>query len=132
VYEDFTEGDDNPFEQQPFVISPIELGQSNPNATQHMLDAEWDMVIVDEAHHLACTQKRLAIGYQVVARLAAKTESLLLLSATPEQTGEREHFSRLQLLDADHYHDFERYQAQQQAFKQAAELAELLLPFTTR
>ena len=130
VYEDFTEGDDNPFEQQPFVISPIDWASQHPHATQHMLDAEWDMVIVDEAHHLAWHPETPSIGYQVVARLAAKTESLLLLSATPEQTGEREHFSRLQLLDADHYHDFERYQAQQQAFKQAAELAELLLPFT--
>ena len=49
-----------------------------------------------------------SIGYQVVARLAAKAESILLLSATPEQTGERRNrFSRLQLLDADRYHDFD-------------------------
>jgi ATP-dependent helicase HepA len=130
VYEDFMEGDDNPFEQQPFVISPIDWASQHPKATQHMLDAEWDMVIVDEAHHLAWHPETPSIGYQVVARLAAKTESLLLLSATPEQTGEREHFSRLQLLDADHYHDFDRYQAQQNEFKQAAELAEALLPFS--
>ena len=130
VYEDFIEGDDNPFEQQPFVISPIDWASQHPKATQHMLDAEWDMVIVDEAHHLAWHPETPSIGYQVVARLAAKTESILLLSATPEQTGEREHFSRLQLLDADHYHDFDHYQAQQQEFKQAAELAEALLPFS--
>ncbi|AEF54224.1 RNA polymerase-associated protein RapA [Marinomonas posidonica] len=130
VYEDFMEGDDNPFEQQPFVIAPIDWASQHPKAAQHMLDAEWDMVIVDEAHHLAWHPETPSIGYQVVARLAASSESLLLLSATPEQTGEREHFSRLQLLDPDHYHNFERYQAQQQEFKQAAELAEVILPFT--
>ena len=130
VYEDYMEGDDNPFEQQPFVIAPIDWASQHPHATQHMLEASWDMVIVDEAHHLAWHPETPSIGYQVVARLAAASESLLLLSATPEQTGEREHFSRLQLLDADHYHSFERYQAQQQEFKQAAELAELLLPYT--
>ena len=54
----------------------------------------------------------------------------MLLSATPEQTGEREHFSRLQLLDPEHYHSFEVYQAQQAEFKNAAELAEKLLPYT--
>ncbi|SBS31396.1 RNA polymerase-associated protein RapA [Marinomonas spartinae] len=130
VYEDFMEGDDNPFEQQPFVIAPIDWASQHPHATQHMLEAEWDMVIVDEAHHLAWHPETPSISYQVVARLAAKTESLLLLSATPEQTGEREHFSRLQLLDADRYHNFEQYQAQQKEFKQAAELAEMLLPLT--
>ena len=130
VYEDYMVGDDNPFEQQPFVIAPIDWASQHPHATQHMLEASWDMVIVDEAHHLAWHPETPSIGYQVVARLAATSESLLLLSATPEQTGEREHFSRLQLLDADHYHSFERYQAQQQEFKQAAELAELLLPYS--
>jgi len=130
VYEDFMEGDDNPFEQQPFVIAPIDWASQHPKAAQHMLDAEWDMVIVDEAHHLAWHPETPSIGYQVVSRLAANSESLLLLSATPEQTGEREHFSRLQLIDPDHYHDFDRYLAQQQEFKQAAELAESLLPYS--
>lgn len=130
VYEDFMDDDDNPFEQQPFVIAPIDWASQHPKATQHMIDAEWDMIIVDEAHHLAWHPETPSISYQVVARLAAKTESLLLLSATPEQTGEREHFSRLQLLDANHYHDFDRYLAQQREFKQAAELAEALLPFS--
>jgi len=64
--------------------------------------------------------------------VVAKTESLLLLRCNAwADGGTWGIFSRLQLLDADHYHDFERYQAQQQAFKQAAELAELLLPFYT-
>ncbi|BFM48895.1 RNA polymerase-associated protein RapA [Marinomonas sp. THO17] len=130
VYEDFMEGDDNPFEQQPFAIAPIDWASQHRHAAQHMLSAEWDMVIVDEAHHLAWHPDTPSMGYQLVARLAAQSESLLLLSATPEQTGEREHFSRLQLIDPDHYHDFDRYLAQQQEFKQAAELAESLLPYS--
>ncbi|WP_133010956.1 RNA polymerase-associated protein RapA [Marinomonas flavescens] len=130
VYEDFMDGDDNPFEQQPLVIAPIDWASQHPKAAQHMLEAEWDMVIVDEAHHLTWHPETPSMGYQIVARLAAQSESLLLLSATPEQTGEREHFSRLQLLDADRYHDFERYQAQQNELKQAATLADALLPLT--
>ncbi|WOD06896.1 DEAD/DEAH box helicase family protein [Marinomonas sp. GJ51-6] len=72
VYEDFMEGDDNPFEQQPFVIAPIDWASQHPKATQHMLDAEWDMVIVDEAHHLAWHPETPSIGYQVVAVLRRK------------------------------------------------------------
>ncbi|ADZ92240.1 RNA polymerase-associated protein RapA [Marinomonas mediterranea] len=130
VYEDFMEGDDNPFDQQPFVIAPIDFVCQHGKAAQHMIASEWDIVIVDEAHHLSWDPETPSIGYQLVARLAANTESLLLLSATPEQTGEREHFSRLQLIDPDRYHDFEAYQAQQGEFKAAAELAEALLPLT--
>lgn len=130
AYEDYMEGDDNPFEGQPFVIAPIDFVSTNGKAAKHMLSAEWDMVIVDEAHHLAWDPDTPSIAYQLVEQLALTTESLLLLSATPEQTGEREHFSRLQLLDPEHYHSFEVYQAQQHEFKRAAELAEQILPFT--
>ena len=130
VYEDFMEGDDNPFDAQPFVIAPIDFVATHGKAAKHMLASEWDMVIVDEAHHLEWDPETPSIAYQLVQHLAMSTESILLLSATPEQTGEREHFSRLQLLDPEHYHSFEVYQAQQTEFKQAAELAETLLPFT--
>ncbi|RDL43900.1 RNA polymerase-associated protein RapA [Marinomonas piezotolerans] len=130
VYEDYMEGDDNPFDEQPFVIAPIDWVASNSKAAQHMLASDWDMVIVDEAHHLAWDPETPSIGYQLVQRLAETSESLLLLSATPEQTGEREHFSRLQLLDKEHYHSFEVYQAQQTEFAQAANLAEKILPYT--
>ena len=130
VYEDYMDGDDNPFDAQPFVIAPIDWVAQHSKAAQHMLLSEWDMVIVDEAHHLSWEPDAPSVGYQLVARLAAESESLLLLSATPEQTGEREQFSRLQLLDPEHYHSFEVYQAQQNDFKKAAELAESLLPFT--
>ncbi|RUM50983.1 MAG: RNA polymerase-associated protein RapA, partial [Marinomonas sp.] len=118
VYEDYMDGDDNPFDAQPFVIAPIDWVAQHSKAAQHMLLSEWDMVIVDEAHHLSWEPDAPSVGYQLVARLAAESESLLLLSATPEQTGEREHFSRLQLLDPEHYHSFEVYQAQQNDFKQ--------------
>lgn len=130
VYEDYMDGDDNPFDAQAFVIAPIDFVSTHSKAAQHMLQSEWDMVIVDEAHHLAWDPETPSIAYQLVERLAAASESLLLLSATPEQTGEREHFSRLQLIDPEHYHSFDVYQAQQQEFKQAAELAEQILPFT--
>ncbi|WP_417552177.1 RNA polymerase-associated protein RapA [Marinomonas fungiae] len=130
VYEDYMDGDDNPFEGQAFVIAPIDFVSTNGKVAKHMLSAEWDMVIVDEAHHLAWDPDTPSIAYQLVEQLALTSESLLLLSATPEQTGEREHFSRLQLLDREHYHSFEVYQAQQNEFKRAAELAEQILPFT--
>ena len=130
AYEDFMDGDDNPFEQQPLVIAPIDWVAQHGKAAIHMLSADWDMVIVDEAHHLAWSEEAPSIAYQLVQRLAENSDSLLLLSATPEQTGEREHFSRLQLLDADRYHSFDAYVAQQTEFKRAANIADALMPLT--
>jgi ATP-dependent helicase HepA len=68
--------------------------------------AGWDLVIVDEAHHLQETSD----GYRFVKRLAASCRGLLLLTATPEQLGRRDHFLRLQLLDPDRYSDFDSYE----------------------
>lgn len=130
AYEENWDEDANLFEEQPLVIAPIDWVTGNAKAAQQMLSAEWDMVIIDEAHHLSWSPDAPSNGYQLAAALAAKSESLLLLSATPEQTGEEEHFSRLQLIDPDSYHSFEQYQEQQSDFKQAALLAEKLLPLT--
>ncbi|MCZ2720539.1 RNA polymerase-associated protein RapA [Marinomonas sp. 15G1-11] len=130
VYQELYEDDDNPFEQQPLVIAPLEWASNHPRALQDMLSAEWDMVVIDEAHHLNWHPETPSQDYQTAALLAQTTESLLLLSATPEQTGEEEHFSRLQLLDPDHYYDFERYKTQKNEFQQAANLAEMLLPLS--
>lgn len=130
AYEESWDEDANLFEEQPLVIAPIDWVAGNAKAAQQMLSAEWDMVIIDEAHHLSWSPDAPSNSYQIAAALAAKSESLLLLSATPEQTGEEEHFSRLQLLDPESYHSFEQYQVQQSDFKQAALLAEQLLPLT--
>ncbi|OUR75189.1 RNA polymerase-binding ATPase [Marinomonas sp. 42_23_T18] len=130
AYEESWDEDANLFEEQPLVIAPIDWLASNAKAAQQLLSAEWDMVIIDEAHHLSWSPDAPSNSYQIAAALAVKSESLLLLSATPEQTGEAEHFSRLQLLDPESYHSFEQYQEQQSDFKQAAILAEKLLPLT--
>lgn len=131
AYDEYWEEDGiNLFEEQPLVITPIDWIADNPKIAEHMLSAEWDMIIVDEAHHLSWSPEAPSNAYQLVAALAEKTESLLLLSATPEQTGEEEHFSRLQLIDSESYHSFSQYQQQQADFQQAAHLAEQLLPFT--
>ena len=130
AYEENWDEEANLFEDQPLVIAPIDWVAGNSKAAQQMLSAEWDMVIIDEAHHLSWSPEAPSNGYQIAAALAAKSESLLLLSATPEQTGEMEHFSRLQLIDPDSYHSFDQYQEQQSDFKQAALLAEQLLPLS--
>lgn len=76
--------------------------------------SNWDLVIVDEAHRVAADSAE----YAILETLSAKTNGLLLLTATPEQLGLEGHFARLKLLDparfrsyANFLKEYERYQS---------------------
>ncbi len=78
----------------------------------------WDMVIVDEAHHFDLVETSLA-GNQL-RKLSDHTSHLLLLSATPERLGLESHFSRLQLLDSEKFHDFTEFQREYDSYQSLA------------
>jgi ATP-dependent helicase HepA len=96
---------DNPFTDDPRILCSIDyLAQDSFRAAQAM-EASWDLVIADEAHHLL----EQSTAYSIVKRLSETTSGLLLLTATPEQLGRRDHFTRLKLLDPYRYTSFEEY-----------------------
>lgn len=64
-----------------------------------LLAQRWDMVVVDEAHHLL-TQRLM---YGVVHTLATRARDLLLLSAVPVRRREAELFRLLTLLEPDRF-----------------------------
>ena len=95
----------NPFLEQQFSICSVEEFSGNPKVGAGAVTAEWDLVVVDEAHHIALGSK----AYTLLAELALKSPGLLLITATPEQFGREGHFARLQLLDPNRYTSFETY-----------------------
>ena len=82
----------------------------------------WDIVIVDEAHHLQPGNAEFAL----VARLAAQTEHVVMLSATPDRDGEEAHFHRLALLDPARFHDIDAYYKESNYYRELATVAERL------
>lgn len=58
-----------------------------------VVDATWDLVIIDEAHHVAGSSEDVA-RHQLARRLSETTPRLLLLSATPH-SGKSDAFARL-------------------------------------
>ena len=68
-----------------------------------MLD--WDILIVDEAHHLDWSVSEVSNEYKIVEQLASTTDGLLLLTGTPGQLRPEGHFARLRLLDPDRFSD---------------------------
>ncbi len=101
------------FDAEQLIITPSSLFAQNANARALALDADWDLVVVDEAHHLSWSNSDESHLYDFVAALSKLSKGLLLLTATPEQAGVESHFARLQLLDPDRYGDFERFCAEQ-------------------
>ncbi len=85
----------NPFEEHMRVITSVDIGR-NAEKTQLLLECDWDIVIIDEAHRL----KPGSLRYEAVAQpIAERTHHLILASATPHD-GKVENFLALvQLID---------------------------------
>jgi ATP-dependent helicase HepA len=67
---------------------------------EDLLDAHWDLVVVDEVHHLLNAPHL----YDLVLHLSRKSRDLLLLSAVPVRQRESELYRLLALLDPATYH----------------------------
>lgn len=123
--EETSEG--NPFETEQLVICDIDFLSENPARRQQALDSGWDMLIVDEAHHLQWSEEGPSDAYRLVEELADGTPGVLLLTATPEQLGRQSHFARLRLLDPDRFSSFENFVVEEEQYRPVAHAVEKLL-----
>ena len=80
------------FWKEPFVLSSINLAKSKNNFSV-VTEREYDMVIVDEAHHL---KNRNTLNWKLVNAL--KKRFLLLLTATPVENNLMELYNLVTLL----------------------------------
>ena len=116
----------NPFEAEQLVLCSLDLFESRPELQAQALAASWDLVTIDEAHHLHWSEQGAGEDYLFVEALAAQTAGLLLLTATPEQIGQASHFARLRLLDPSRFHDLESFQQEEQQYRKWSALADAL------
>src|SRR5699024_2889677 len=115
---------ENPYLTQQLILCSTEFLLT---ANMHqLLDAEWDLVVVDEAHHLDWKEDAPSEAYQRVEQLAAASKGLLLLTATPEQLGIEAHFARLHSLDPARFSDLAAFKEEQYQYEHIAALVEQL------
>ncbi len=116
----------NPFLDNQLVICSIEFLAGSRKRASQAISADWDMLVVDEAHHLEWSVNKASPEYSIVELLSQATEGLLLLTATPEQLGVESHFARLRLLDPNRYNNFDDFIHESEGNKDIAALVEKL------
>ncbi len=116
----------NPFETAQFVLCSLDFLRKRRRYEQ-ALEAEWDLLVVDEAHHLEWSETKPSRQYQVIEGLAENTPGVLLLTATPEQLGRESHFARLRLLDPDRFYDYDAFVEEEEKYAPIAEAVTRLL-----
>lgn len=115
------EGEENPFLDSQLVLCSVDFLSGDPRRSQQAIAAGWDLLIVDEAHHLEWSAGNPSQAYQLVETLAAQTQGLMLLTATPRQLGAEGHFARLRLLDPDRYSDIDAFQDDAEHYEEVAD-----------
>ena len=128
--EDFAEQSINPFSTENLIICALDWLKAHPHRVQQAIEAEFDCLIVDEAHHLAWSENAPSAAYLLVEQLANAIPSVLLLTATPEQLGLESHFARLRLLDPERFYDYQAFLKEQENYQPVADAVQSLLSET--
>lgn len=123
-----TAAPENPFDNEQLVLAGIDWLADNAERQEQLLAAGWDMLVVDEAHHLHWEESGShSASYQLVENLCRRIASVLLLTATPENAGIEGHFARLRLLDPNRYSSLSAFRSEQESYIEISELIEALL-----
>jgi ATP-dependent helicase HepA len=109
--------EENPFTASTCWVADLALLSKNDSLTVKAISATWDMIVVDEAHHLQKNSDESLL----VNKLSEHTPNIIFLSATPEQRGTENLFLSLKLLDPSRYAEFEDYKKETLELKQLLE-----------
>ena len=117
----------NPFHSTQLALCSLEFLCSDPATYRQCCDADWDLLVIDEAHHLEWSRDDPGFEYQLVENLARRIPGILLLTATPEQLGRSSHFARLRLLDPDRFPDYDRFIEEEAEYEPVARAVDAIL-----
>lgn len=101
----------NPFNHFDRAIISIDTLKSNLEYRNHLENAWWDVIVIDECHNVAARAGEQAMSRRArLARLlATRSDTLILLSATPHDGSARSFASLMSLLDPTAISDPEDY-----------------------
>ncbi len=113
----------SPFEAHQRIVASIDRVARDEDLARQVAESTWDLVIVDEAHHLRWRPEDGGNpAYRLVDALSQKTRHLLLLTATPMALDPAEYHALLRLLDRARFDDPEDFAAIAERAKTIREL----------
>lgn len=118
---------ENPFDTAQLVLCSLDFIRRSKRRFEQVVEADWDLLVVDEAHHLEWNQTKPSREYQVIEAIAEETAGVLLLTATPEQLGHESHFARLRLLDPDRFYDYDAFVEEERQYQPVADAVTALM-----
>jgi len=118
---------ENPFSDEQLVLVNLNFITDHPDWYEAMINEEWDLMVVDEAHHLSWSKEAASIEYLCIEQLAQVIPGVLLLTATPDQLGHEGHFARLRLLDPGRFFDYQAFIDEEQHYTAVADAANTLV-----
>ena len=103
----------NPWMARQNVICSLPFA-SNPKRAEQIIEAEWDLVVFDEAHRVRRTMQgasktRSTQAYRLADELKEQINGLLLLTATPMQVHPFELYSLIELVEPGLFPSFSAY-----------------------
>ncbi|BCA94571.1 RNA polymerase-associated protein RapA [Legionella antarctica] len=124
-----TRSEENLFDTEQLVLCSLDFLMANENARLQATASSWDILVVDEAHHLHWSEKNKSPEYSCIEQLAEQSKGLLLLTATPEQVGIQSHFARLRLLDPSRFYDFSVFKKEEEHYREINKVVQKLVEY---
>jgi SNF2 family DNA or RNA helicase len=122
-------GGANPWMARPNVICSLNLA-ANPKHAERIVEAEWDLVIFDEAHRVRRSLQGRKVNstqaYKLADELKDLVNGLLLLTATPMQVHPFELYSLIELVEPGLYETFDGYEQRRDMLPQLNKLMKAL------
>jgi superfamily II DNA or RNA helicase len=106
-------GGTNPWMARQNVICSLPFAAS-PKRAEQIIEAQWDLVIFDEAHRVrrsrqSASKTRVTLAYRLADELKELVNGLLLLTATPMQVDPFELYSLIELVEPGLFPGYDSY-----------------------
>jgi superfamily II DNA or RNA helicase len=97
----------NWFQEHSLCLCRLDKLSRNEDVQDKLVAADWDLVVVDEAHKMSASyfgsEKKETKRFKLGRKISAHTRQLLLLTATPHNGKEQDFHLFLSLLDGDRF-----------------------------
>ncbi|MGY1784683.1 SNF2-related protein [Geodermatophilus sp. SYSU D00698] len=120
----------NPFAARDNVICSLPFVANEKRAAQ-VIEAEWDLVVFDEAHRVRRTPQKETAAYRLADELKEHVHGLLLLTATPVQLHPYELYSLIQLVEPGTFRNERAFEKQRLEIPQLNDLMKQLEKWET-